>query len=64
MTDGSHCPDGFVDSVSLLQKSPTQWSDCVSLARVKFEMYFNHKVCSQDFSLSPNNDKKSNICLM
>lgn len=36
-------PDGFVDSVGLLIKKPCDWSSCVSMARIKFELYYKHK---------------------
>ncbi|KAI8478870.1 Ubiquitin-like modifier-activating enzyme 6 [Branchiostoma belcheri] len=35
--------DGAVQSVKLLKNRPYRWADCVALARVKFEKYFNHK---------------------
>ncbi|XP_066918728.1 ubiquitin-like modifier-activating enzyme 6 [Clytia hemisphaerica] len=41
-TLSSSIPDGFVDTISLLQKKPSDWSECVSSARIKFEKYFKH----------------------
>ncbi|XP_066272091.1 ubiquitin-like modifier-activating enzyme 6 [Branchiostoma lanceolatum] len=35
--------DGAVQSVKLLKNRPYRWADCVALARIKFEKYFNHK---------------------
>eukprot|EP00038_Savillea_parva_P007534 m.170818 g.170818 ORF g.170818 m.170818 type:complete len:1074 (+) comp13295_c0_seq1:93-3314(+) len=37
----SYDPVGLV--VKLEQRRPQSWADCVALARVKFEKYFNHK---------------------
>ena len=31
-------------AAKLLANRPEKWSDCVLMARVKFEKYFNHKV--------------------
>ena len=36
--------DGVVRVVKMLQRCPGDWRECVCLARVKFEKYFNHKV--------------------
>jgi ubiquitin-activating enzyme E1-like protein 2 len=38
-------PDGIVKVTKMLEHRPGDWADCVRLARVKFEKYFNHKVC-------------------
>ncbi|XP_078589545.1 ubiquitin-like modifier-activating enzyme 6 [Branchiostoma floridae x Branchiostoma japonicum] len=35
--------DGAVQCVKLLKNRPHRWADCVTMARVKFEKYFNHK---------------------
>ena len=32
--------------IKLLSRRPRNWSQCVELARLKFEKYFNHKVCA------------------
>ena len=36
--------DGVVKVAKMLQSRPHSWTDCVSLSRVKFEKYFNHRV--------------------
>lgn len=36
--------DGIVKVAKMLNSRPHSWTDCVSLARVKFEKYFNHRV--------------------
>ena len=36
--------EGVVHAVKLLVNCPQEWSDCVKIARLKFEKYFNHKV--------------------
>ncbi|XP_065909784.1 ubiquitin-like modifier-activating enzyme 6 [Dysidea avara] len=35
--------DGVVKVAKMLQSRPHSWTDCVSLSRVKFEKYFNHR---------------------
>jgi len=37
--------DGIVKVVKMLGGRPHSWTDCVTLGRVKFEKYFNHRVC-------------------
>ena len=49
-------PDGAVKATKMLEHRPLDWAACVSLARVKFEKYFNHKVlytvhCIQEMPL-------------
>jgi ubiquitin-activating enzyme E1-like protein 2 len=36
--------EGAIHAVKLLASHPKEWSDCVKIARLKFEKYFNHKV--------------------
>lgn len=36
--------EGSFQAVKLISRWPTDWHHCVSLARVKFEKYFHHKV--------------------
>ncbi|XP_061426890.1 ubiquitin-like modifier-activating enzyme 6 [Lethenteron reissneri] len=36
-------PEGAIQAVKLLSRRCTCWEECVMLARVKFEKYFNHK---------------------
>lgn len=36
--------DGIVKVAKMLNSRPHSWKDCVTLARVKFEKYFNHRV--------------------
>ena len=38
--------DGIVKVAKMLNSRPHSWMDCVALARVKFEKYFNHRVCA------------------
>lgn len=40
--------DGIVKVAKMLNSRPHSWTDCVALARVKFEKYFNHRVCVLD----------------
>jgi ubiquitin-activating enzyme E1-like protein 2 len=35
--------EGAIHAVKLLASHPKEWSDCVKIARLKFEKYFNHK---------------------
>ncbi|XP_067886540.1 ubiquitin-like modifier-activating enzyme 6 isoform X2 [Heterodontus francisci] len=35
--------EGSFQAIKLLNRWPTDWQDCVALARVKFEKYFHHK---------------------
>ncbi|XP_038660375.1 ubiquitin-like modifier-activating enzyme 6 [Scyliorhinus canicula] len=35
--------EGSFQAIKLLNRWPTDWHECVSLARVKFEKYFHHK---------------------
>ena len=44
-------PDGMVKVTKMLDRRPPDWASCMALARVKFEKYFNHKVC-MDIMLS------------
>ena len=37
-------PENMVKSVKILSARPRGWRECVALARVKFEKYYNHKV--------------------
>jgi len=37
--------DGGVTVAKMVHALPSKWADCVALGRVKFEKYFNHKVC-------------------
>ena len=37
-------PENMVKSVKILSTRPRDWNECVALARVKFEKYYNHKV--------------------
>ena len=36
--------DGIVKVAKMLNSRPHSWKDCVTLARLKFEKYFNHRV--------------------
>ena len=36
--------DGIVKVAKMLNSRPHSWKECVTLARVKFEKYFNHRV--------------------
>eukprot|EP00795_Rhopilema_esculentum_P005943 gene5943-11291_t len=36
-------PNEFVSSMSFLQQRPKTWEDCLKIARIRFEKYFNHK---------------------
>lgn len=36
--------EGCFQAIKLLSRRPRNWSQCVELARLKFEKYFNHKV--------------------
>ena len=38
--------EGIVKVAKMLNSRPHSWMDCVALARVKFEKYFNHRVCA------------------
>jgi len=37
-----HLPDEFVAAISLLRKRPKNWTECIQMARIRFEKYFNH----------------------
>ena len=39
-------PDGAVKVMKMMKHRPQSWTDCVHIARIKFEKYFNHKVIS------------------
>ena len=41
-----YIPDGIVRATKMLTHRPVDWPACVRLARLKFEKYFNHKVCT------------------
>ena len=38
-------PDGVVKVIKMLWAWPEDWPSCVRQARIKFEKFFNHKVC-------------------
>lgn len=38
--------DGSFQVIKLLSRRPSQWEQCIALARVKFEKYFKRKVMS------------------
>ncbi|MBZ3871803.1 Ubiquitin-like modifier-activating enzyme 6 [Sciurus carolinensis] len=40
--------EGCFQVIKLLNRRPRNWSQCVELARLKFEKYFNHKDLSAD----------------
>jgi len=37
--------DGGVTVAKMVHTLPSKWADCVAQGRIKFEKYFNHKVC-------------------
>jgi len=37
--------DGGVTIAKMVHSLPSRWADCVAQGRIKFEKYFNHKVC-------------------
>lgn len=37
--------DGGITVAKMVHTLPSTWADCVALGRIKFEKYFNHKVC-------------------
>uniref|UniRef100_A0A8C4MHN5 E1 ubiquitin-activating enzyme n=1 Tax=Equus asinus asinus TaxID=83772 RepID=A0A8C4MHN5_EQUAS len=53
-----HSLEGCFQVIKLLSRRPRNWSQCIELARLKFEKYFNHKVSL--FWQSP----KSFICIL
>jgi len=38
--------DGGVTVAKMVHTLPSKWADCVTQGRIKFEKYFNHKVCN------------------
>ena len=44
LSDGQSI-DGCVTASKVLYARPLNWIDCVTVARLKFEKYFNHRVC-------------------
>ena len=46
-------PDGVMKVTKMLSHRPIDWQSCVRLARLKFEKYFHHKVCSNSVLLHP-----------
>ena len=41
----SQQPENSLAVVKILRNRPTNWADCITSARIKFEKYFNHRVC-------------------
>jgi len=37
--------DGGVTVAKMVHTLPIKWADCVAQGCIKFEKYFNHKVC-------------------
>eukprot|EP00112_Aurelia_sp_Birch-Aquarium-sp1_P005015 Seg1569.5 transcript_id=Seg1569.5/GoldUCD/mRNA.D3Y31 product="Ubiquitin-like modifier-activating enzyme 6" protein_id=Seg1569.5/GoldUCD/D3Y31 len=40
---GEVIPDDFVPCLTFLRQKPENWNDCLKIARIRFERYFNHK---------------------
>jgi len=45
LLDGGVAIDGGVTVAKMVHTLPSRWADCVAHGRIKFEKYFNHKVC-------------------
>jgi len=45
MLDKGIAVDGAVTVAKMVHALPSSWANCVTQGRIKFEKYFNHKVC-------------------
>jgi len=47
--------DGGVTVAKMVHSLPSTWADCMAQGRIKFEKYFNHKVCDLNTGWSNKN---------